>query len=106
MNYSGQTKSADRLRSGAAKSKVAPRPVSASAHPGMQLQRTLGNQGAQRLLRAGVIQLKLKISRSSDRFEQEAERVADQVDARRRNEDTNALAGWPSDWNPSESQAV
>ncbi len=43
------------------------------SHPGM------GNQAAQRLLREGVIQAKLTVNRPGDRFEQEADRVADQV---------------------------
>ncbi len=47
--------------------------------PALVLQRTVGNQGVQRLLRAGVIQAKLRISRPADSYEREADRVADQV---------------------------
>lgn len=45
------------------------------------LQATIGNQATARLLRAGgpVLQAKLKIGRPGDVFEQEADRVADQV---------------------------
>jgi hypothetical protein len=39
----------------------------------------MGNQAAQRLLRDGVIQAKLTVNQPGDRFEQEADRVADQV---------------------------
>ncbi|MBI3796018.1 MAG: DUF4157 domain-containing protein [Deltaproteobacteria bacterium] len=39
----------------------------------------MGNQAAQRLLQEGVIQAKLMVNRPGDRFEQEADRVADQV---------------------------
>lgn len=39
----------------------------------------VSNQGMQRLLRAGTIQAKLSVSQPGDRFEQEADRVADAV---------------------------
>jgi len=39
----------------------------------------MGNQAAQRLLRAGVIQAKLTVNQPGDRFEQEADRVAETV---------------------------
>ena len=39
----------------------------------------MGNQAAQRLLRDGVIQTKLTVNQPGDRFEQEADRVAEQV---------------------------
>ena len=47
--------------------------------PWHALHRTLGNQGVQRLLRAGVIQAKLRVSQPTDPYEQEADRVAEQV---------------------------
>ncbi len=43
------------------------------------LQRTLGNQAVQRLFKSGVIQAKLKIGQPNDIYEQEADRVAEQV---------------------------
>ena len=43
------------------------------------LQRTIGNQAVQRLLKSGVIQAKLKIGQPNDIYEQEAYRVADEV---------------------------
>jgi outer membrane protein OmpA-like peptidoglycan-associated protein len=39
----------------------------------------MGNQAAQRLLRDGVIQAKLTVNQPGDRFEQEADRVAERV---------------------------
>jgi hypothetical protein len=39
----------------------------------------MGNQAAQRLLRDGVIQAKFTVNEPGDRFEQEADRVAEQV---------------------------
>lgn len=45
----------------------------------LQLQRSLGNQAVQRLFRSGAIQAKLTIGAPGDRYEQEADRVADQV---------------------------
>lgn len=43
------------------------------------LQRTIGNQAVQRLIKSGALQAKLKISRPDDIYEQEADRVAEQV---------------------------
>ena len=42
-------------------------------------QRNIGNQAVQRLFESGVIQPKLKIGQPGDVYEQEADRVADQV---------------------------
>ncbi|MCE8427117.1 MAG: DUF4157 domain-containing protein [Candidatus Methanoperedens sp.] len=43
------------------------------------LQRTIGNQAVGRLLKSGVLQAKLKIGQPGDIYEQEADRVAEQV---------------------------
>ncbi|NIM15977.1 MAG: hypothetical protein GTO45_28585, partial [Candidatus Aminicenantes bacterium] len=43
------------------------------------LHRNLGNQAVQRLFKSGTIQAKLKIGKANDKYEQEADRVADQV---------------------------
>lgn len=43
------------------------------------LQRIVGNRGVQRLFTTGVIQAKLKIGQQNDKYEQEANYVADQV---------------------------
>jgi hypothetical protein len=39
------------------------------------LQRTIGNQAVQRLIKSGTIQAKLKIGQPNDKYEQEADRV-------------------------------
>ena len=43
------------------------------------LQRTIGNQAVQRLIKSGTLQTKLKIGQPSDKYKQEADRVAEQV---------------------------
>ena len=43
------------------------------------LQRTIGNQAVQRLIKSGALQLKLRIGQPGDVYEQEADRVADEV---------------------------
>ena len=43
------------------------------------LQRTIGNQAVQRLIKSGTLQAKLKIGRPGDKYEHEADRVADAV---------------------------
>ena len=43
------------------------------------LQRTAGNQAVSRLMKSGVLQAKLKIGHPGDVYEQEADRVADQM---------------------------
>ncbi|MHC5058424.1 MAG: eCIS core domain-containing protein [Planctomycetota bacterium] len=61
--------------------------VHSPVHSILQLQQTKGNQEVQRLLKSGKIQAKLKIDRVSrltinkpnDKYEQEADRVADRV---------------------------
>jgi len=45
----------------------------------LYLQRTAGNQAVQRLIRSGTLQAKLKIGQPGDKYEQEADRVADAV---------------------------
>ncbi len=48
-------------------------------HSLLAQQQALGNQAVQRLLSSGMIQAKLTISEPGDQYEQEADRVADQV---------------------------
>ena len=43
------------------------------------LQRTIGNQAVQRLIKSGTLQAKLKIGQPGDKYEQEADRVAEAV---------------------------
>ena len=52
---------------------------SAQANPFLARQHTLGNQALQRLLHARLLQAKLTVNQPGDRFEQEADRVADAV---------------------------
>ena len=49
------------------------------SHPVLQLQQQLGNQAVQRLLDSKRIHAKLTIGQPDDKYEQEADRVADQV---------------------------
>jgi hypothetical protein len=43
------------------------------------LQRCIGNQAVQRLSTSGILQAKLQIGQSHDIYEQEADRLAEQV---------------------------
>lgn len=56
-----------------------PRPSSSPINQVLFLQRTIGNQAVQRLFTTGTIQPKLRIGRPNDIYEQEADRVADEV---------------------------
>jgi len=56
-----------------------PRSVNSSVDRILFLQRTVGNQAVQRLLRSGTLQAKLRIGQPGDVYEQEADRVADEV---------------------------
>ena len=51
---------------------------SSAGHPLLDLQRSIGNQAVQRLIRS-YVQTKLQVSAPGDPFEQEADRVADTV---------------------------
>ena len=51
----------------------------APIHPVLQLQQTIGNQAVQRLIQSRTLQAKLAISQPGDVYEQEADRVAEQV---------------------------
>jgi len=53
--------------------------MSSPADQVMYLQRTIGNQAVQRLIKSGALQAKLKIGQPGDKYEQEADRVADAV---------------------------
>lgn len=45
----------------------------------LNLQKTIGNQAVQRLFESGVIQAKLRIGQPGDKYELEADRIAEQV---------------------------
>lgn len=49
------------------------------SHPIVQLQQKYGNQAVQRLLQSGHLQAKFTVGQPNDKYEQEADRVADQV---------------------------
>ncbi len=53
--------------------------VSSSVDRIVSLQQTIGNRAVQRLFKSGMIQAKLRIGQPNDVYEQEADRVADQV---------------------------
>jgi hypothetical protein len=53
--------------------------TSVSIHPILRLQRMVGNQAVQRLLKSRALQAKLAVSQPGDIYEQEADRVADLV---------------------------
>ena len=53
--------------------------LSSSYTPIQQLHSSIGNQAVQKLFEQGSIQAKLKIGNANDKYEQEADRVADQV---------------------------
>lgn len=54
-------------------------PLRHDEHPVIQVRRAVGNQAFLRLLRSGALRAKLTISKPNDMYEQEADRVADQV---------------------------
>lgn len=53
--------------------------ISSSVDHILFLQRTVGNQAVEKLLKSGVIQAKLTIGQPGDIYEQEADRIAEQV---------------------------
>jgi hypothetical protein len=54
-------------------------PLKSPADRILFLQRTIGNQAVQRLIKSGTLQAKLRIGQPGDKYEQEADRVADEV---------------------------
>jgi len=56
-----------------------PQSISSPADQVLYLQRTIGNQAVQRLIKSGALHAKLKIGQPGDMYEQEADRVADEV---------------------------
>ncbi|MBE0525221.1 MAG: DUF4157 domain-containing protein, partial [Methanosarcinales archaeon] len=61
------------------KQKTGFRPQSSHVDRILFLQRTIGNQAVQRQLKSGTLQAKLTIGQPGDKYEQEADRVADAV---------------------------
>ena len=56
-----------------------PQSMSSPADQVLYLQRNIGNQAVQRLIKSRALQTKLKIGQPGDKYEQEADRVADAV---------------------------
>lgn len=54
-------------------------PISSPVDQILSLQKTVGNQAVQKLFRSGAIQAKKRCGQPGDKYEQEADRVADQV---------------------------
>lgn len=54
-------------------------PSISSADRVLFLQRTIGNQAVERMIRSGTLQAKLRIGQPGEEYEEEADRVADQV---------------------------
>jgi Domain of unknown function (DUF4157) len=54
-------------------------PIKTPADRILLLQRTIGNQAVQQLIKSGTLQAKLRIGQPGDKYEQEADRVADAV---------------------------
>jgi outer membrane protein OmpA-like peptidoglycan-associated protein len=54
-------------------------PVNSSVDRILFLQRTIGNQAVGRLIKSGTLQAKLRVGQPDDIYEQEADRVAEQV---------------------------
>jgi hypothetical protein len=66
------------------KTSAPPKEITRSDHPDsrkkiLALQQTAGNQAVQRMMKSGVLQAKLRIGQPNDIYEQEADRVAEQV---------------------------
>ena len=57
----------------------APLPAGSLVHPLLRLQHTTGNQAVQRLVKSRRVQTKVRISHPGDIYEQEADRVAQEV---------------------------
>lgn len=81
----GSARTVQAKTAGAEQQTVAPpqrsplRPGNCPVNPALRCQQTLGNQTVLRLLRSGVPQAKLAVSRPGDMYEREADRVAEQV---------------------------
>jgi len=59
--------------------KKSSQPLKSPADRILFIQRTIGNQAVQRLIKSGTLQAKLKIGQPGDVYEREADRVADAV---------------------------
>jgi hypothetical protein len=80
VQLTAKTSEAKRENSASKTRKIeSPQSMSSTADKVLYLQRTIGNQAVQRLIKSGALQAKLKIGQPGDRYEQEADKVADQM---------------------------
>ena len=80
VQHSTKTAEVKRENSASKTRKIeSPQSMSSPVDQVMYLQRTIGNQAVQRLIKSGALQAKLKIGQPGDMYEQEADRVADAV---------------------------
>ncbi|MBW2690107.1 MAG: DUF4157 domain-containing protein, partial [Deltaproteobacteria bacterium] len=80
VQLTAKTSEANRENSASKTLKIEfPQSMSSPADQVLHLQRTIGNQAVQRLIKSGTLQAKLKIGLLEDKYEQEADRVADAV---------------------------
>ena len=80
VQLAAKTSEAKRENSASKTRKIeSPQSMSSPADQVLYLQRTIGNQAVQRLIKSGALQAKLKIGQPGDKYEQEADRVADAV---------------------------
>jgi hypothetical protein len=54
-------------------------PIKTPADRILFLQKTIGNQAVQRMIKSGTLQAKLRIAQPGDKYEQEADQMADAV---------------------------
>ncbi|MCD4677525.1 MAG: DUF4157 domain-containing protein [Desulfobacula sp.] len=80
VQHSTKTAEVKRENSASKTRKIeSPQSMSSPVDQVMYLQRTIGNQAVQRLIKSGALQAKLRIGQPGDKYEQEADRVADAV---------------------------
>ncbi len=76
LTHSNNNKTVDNNRTSSGQNFAQP---SSSQNQIQQLHSSIGNQAVQKLFSQGLIQAKLKIGSPNDKYEQEADRVAEQV---------------------------
>lgn len=74
-----KAKDTKQTRSNSSKQSVDFNSLGSPAERILQLQRTAGNQAVQRLIKSRALRAKLTINQPRDMYEQEADRVAEQV---------------------------
>ena len=87
-----RTPSAGKMRPGVSPGMDMGSPVEQVLH----LQRTIGNRAVTRLVESGALQARLRVGAPNDIYEQEAERIADQVMGMQEGESAPAPAASPS----------